>query len=168
MASSRTDRARRRAIRDHMAVTGLRYAEAARDLDARPADPAPRGPLGPLSPRVAEVAADTFYHAYREQMSRAEFVALLQMSVPERRQILRVPPRREPGPDGRCTDGCESRERMLRRVDRWHLALWDGELPDSAATYCYSCGHGVCCACQTAPVRHPGAMTLCDRCAAES
>lgn len=68
------------------------------------------------------------------------------------------PPRRLSGHEGRCVDGCESRERVLARANP-ALSL---DLADSAMMTCYHCGEYVCVACQTAPVDGP--VTLCDNC----
>lgn len=68
------------------------------------------------------------------------------------------PPTREPGPDGRCRDGCESTERAIHRANP--KLFFD--LADSASCLCYHCGQEVCVGCQTRPV--DGYMLLCDRC----
>jgi len=46
------------------------------------------------------------------------------------------PPRLEPGPDGRCLDGCESTQRALRRANP-RLSF---DFADSALMLCYHCG----------------------------
>lgn len=68
------------------------------------------------------------------------------------------PPRREAGPNGRCFDGCESKERAMRRANP---RLWF-DLADSAMTICYHCGEPVCVRCQRVAVDID--LEICDQC----
>ena len=68
------------------------------------------------------------------------------------------PRSREPGPDGRCVEGCESTERAMSRANP---RLWF-DLADSAMTTCYHCGQAVCVSCQHVPV--DTVLAICDQC----
>jgi hypothetical protein len=59
---------------------------------------------------------------------------------------------------GRCLDGCESVERVMRRANpRLHL-----DLANSAMTTCYYCSETVCASCQQVPVDID--LSFCERC----
>lgn len=68
------------------------------------------------------------------------------------------PPLRQSGPDGRCPDGCESRERVMRRANP-ALRL---DLADSALFTCYHCGDYVCVGCQQVAVET--SLEFCGTC----
>jgi hypothetical protein len=69
-----------------------------------------------------------------------------------------LPDRREAGPDGRCTDGCESTEKAMSRANPGMYF----DLADSASMICYHCNGMVCIGCQKVPVT--GLLMFCEPC----
>lgn len=66
------------------------------------------------------------------------------------------PERRPDGPDGRCAEGCESTEKVMRRAN---LGMFF-DLTISVSIAPYQCGGAVCADCQTRPV--PGMPLVCN------
>lgn len=141
-----TDRAAARAIRARMQLTGERYTTAARANAQRP-----------LRPEAVAMAL-----ALRGQpLSPRGMAVVLALGREHPRDTVRPQPRDPQAAAGRCTEAsCESIERVLMAANPGMFM----DLADSAVTYCYHCGEGVCCGCQTAPVESAGGFLLCPRC----